>query len=198
MPSCNFFPIEAVKTNILGTENVLNAAVEAGVRSGVPVSGQSCLSVNAMGISKAMMERHLLLSPEQFSRNTLICRTRYGNVMASRGSVIPFSWSNKGGKPLAVTDPHMTRFLMSLEEAVQLVLYAFENAETGDMLFRKRQLLMLVISPELCWSCSGRQRVQVMGPDTEENERCHDKGRSCKGGGLRRFSEFLLIIGSEL
>lgn len=140
VPSCEFFPIEAVKTNILGTENVLTAAIEAGIKKVICLStDKAAYPVNAMGISKAMMEKTFVaksrtVDPEQ----TLICGTRYGNVMASRGSVIPvFIEQIKNGLPLTITDPKMTRFIMSLEEAVDLVLYAFENGNTGDILVQK-------------------------------------------------------------
>ncbi len=140
VPSCEFFPLEAVKTNILGTENVLNAAIKAGVKKVVCLStDKAAYPVNAMGISKAMMEKTFiaksrLVSPEK----TLICGTRYGNVMASRGSVIPlFVEQIKAGKPLTITDPKMTRFIMSLEDAINLVLYAFQNAANGDIMVQK-------------------------------------------------------------
>jgi UDP-glucose 4-epimerase len=140
VPSCEFFPIEAVKTNILGTDNVLTAAINAGVKKIICLStDKAAYPVNAMGISKAMMEKTFiaksrLVSPEK----TLICGTRYGNVMASRGSVIPlFIEQIKAGKPLTITDPKMTRFIMSLDEAVELVLYAFQNASNGDIMVQK-------------------------------------------------------------
>ncbi len=137
VPSCEFFPIEAVKTNVLGTENVLTAAIEAGVKSVVCLStDKAAYPINAMGTSKAMMEKVAVskartISPEK----TKICCTRYGNVMCSRGSVIPL-WIEqiKAGKPITITEPQMTRFVMSLEEAVDLVLFAFENAESGDIM----------------------------------------------------------------
>jgi UDP-N-acetylglucosamine 4,6-dehydratase len=140
VPSCEFFPLEAVKTNILGTDNVLTAAIEYGVEKVICLStDKAAYPINAMGISKAMMEKVFvakskIVSPEK----TLICGTRYGNVMASRGSVIPlFIEQIKNGQPLTVTDPHMTRFLMSLEEAVELVVFAFHNAEAGDIMVQK-------------------------------------------------------------
>lgn len=140
VPSCEFFPIEAVKTNIIGTDNVLTAAIEAGVKKVICLStDKAAYPVNAMGISKALMEKTFIAKSRTVSPNrTLICGTRYGNVMASRGSVIPlFIEQIKSGKPLTVTDPKMTRFIMSLEDAVDLVLYAFENAETGDIMVQK-------------------------------------------------------------
>lgn len=140
VPSCEFFPLEAVKTNIVGTDNVLTAAIECGVKKVICLStDKAAYPINAMGISKAMMEKVFVaksktISPEQ----TLICGTRYGNVMASRGSVIPlFIEQIKNGQPVTVTDPNMTRFLMSLEEAVELVVFAFHNAKAGDIMVQK-------------------------------------------------------------
>lgn len=140
VPSCEFFPVEAVKTNVLGTENVLTAAIEAGVKKVICLStDKSAYPVNAMGISKAMMEKVFIAKSRTVSPDkTLICGTRYGNVMCSRGSVIPlFIEQIKSGDPLTVTDPKMTRYIMSLEEAVELVLYAFEHANTGDIMIQK-------------------------------------------------------------
>lgn len=140
VPSCEFFPIEAVKTNVIGTENMLNAAIEAGVKKVICLStDKAAYPVNAMGISKALMEKTFIAKSRTVSpEHTLICGTRYGNVMASRGSVIPlFIEQIKSGKPLTVTDDSMTRFIMSLDEAVELVLYAFENAEAGDIMVQK-------------------------------------------------------------
>jgi len=140
VPSCEFFPIEAVKTNILGTDNVLTACIEAGVKKVICLStDKAAYPVNAMGTSKAMMEKVFVAKSRTISADkTLICGTRYGNVMCSRGSVIPlFIDQIRAGKELTVTDPDMTRFIMSLEEAVELVLFAFENAHTGDILVGK-------------------------------------------------------------
>lgn len=140
VPSCEFFPLEAVKTNVLGTSNVLTAAIEAGVKRVVCLStDKAAYPINAMGISKAMMEKVIVAKARTVdAKKTIICCTRYGNVMASRGSVIPlFVEQIKAGKQLTVTDPNMTRFLMSLDEAVDLVLYAFEHAEPGDLFIQK-------------------------------------------------------------
>lgn len=140
VPSCEFFPLEAVKTNVIGTDNVLTASIECGVKKVICLStDKAAYPINAMGISKAMMEkvfvaRSKTVNPEK----TLICGTRYGNVMASRGSVIPlFIDQIKSGQPLTVTDPHMTRFLMNLDEAVELVVFAFQNAKAGDIMVQK-------------------------------------------------------------
>lgn len=140
VPSCEFFPIEAVKTNIIGTDNVLSAAIEFGVKKIVVLStDKAAYPINAMGISKAMMEKVYIAKSKTVNENqTVICGTRYGNVMASRGSVIPlFVNQIKSGKPVTITNPKMTRFLMSLDEAVDLVLYAFENAKSGDIMVQK-------------------------------------------------------------
>ncbi|MFE7063738.1 polysaccharide biosynthesis protein [Sutcliffiella sp. NPDC057660] len=140
VPSCEFFPLEAVKTNIIGTDNVLTAAIEYGVKKVICLStDKAAYPINAMGISKAMMEKVFVAKSKTVDPGrTLICGTRYGNVMASRGSVIPlFIEQIKNGQPLTVTDPNMTRFLMSLEEAVELVVFAFQNAEAGDIIVQK-------------------------------------------------------------
>ncbi|MBQ7999945.1 MAG: polysaccharide biosynthesis protein [Ruminococcus sp.] len=140
VPSCEFFPIEAVKTNILGTDNVLSAAITAGVKKVICLStDKAAYPVNAMGTSKAMMEKVTVARARTVSPDkTSICCTRYGNVMCSRGSVIPLFISQiKRGLPLTLTDPQMTRFIMSLEEAVDLVLFAFENGKSGDILVQK-------------------------------------------------------------
>lgn len=138
VPSCEFFPIEAVKTNVLGTDNVLTAAIEAGVKSVICLStDKAAYPVNAMGTSKAMMEK-VIVAKSRTTTTTKICCTRYGNVMCSRGSVIPL-WIDqiRNGNPITITEPSMTRFIMSLDEAVELVLFAFEHGESGDILVQK-------------------------------------------------------------
>jgi len=140
VPSCEFFPLEAVKTNVLGTDNVLTAAIEYGVEKVICLStDKAAYPINAMGISKAMMEKVFVAKSKTVSSDkTLICGTRYGNVMASRGSVIPlFIEQIKNGQPLTVTNPNMTRFLMSLKDAVELVVFAFANAGAGDIMVQK-------------------------------------------------------------
>lgn len=140
VPSCEFFPMEAVKTNVLGTDNVLTAAIEANVKKVICLStDKAAYPINAMGTSKAMMEKVFVAKSRNIDpTQTLICGTRYGNVMASRGSVIPlFLTQLKSGLPLTVTEGKMTRFMMSLEEAVDLVLFAFNNAEQGDIMVQK-------------------------------------------------------------
>lgn len=140
VPSCEFFPLEAVKTNVLGTENVLTAAIDEGVKTVICLStDKAAYPVNAMGTSKAMMEKVIVAKSRTVSRNrTKICCTRYGNVLCSRGSVVPL-WIEqiKSGKPITITEPKMTRFIMSLDEAVELVLFAFENGVSGDILVQK-------------------------------------------------------------
>ena len=140
VPSCEFFPIEAVKTNVIGTDNVLTAAIEEGVKKVICLStDKAAYPINAMGTSKAMMEKVFVAKSRTVDpEKTLICGTRYGNVMCSRGSVIPlFIEQIKSGQALTVTEPKMTRFIMSLEEAVELVLFAFEHAENGDIMVQK-------------------------------------------------------------
>jgi len=140
VPSCDFFPVEAVKTNILGTENVLNAAITHNVRKVIVLSTDKAVyPINAMGMSKALMEKVMTAKSRTVDENKIVlCGTRYGNVIASRGSVIPlFVGQIKAGKPLTVTDPNMTRFIMSLKNAVELVLYAFENGNGGDIFVQK-------------------------------------------------------------
>lgn len=140
VPSCEFFPLEAVKTNVLGTENVVQSAIEENVKKVICLStDKAAYPINAMGISKAMMEKVFVAKSRTIDEDqTLICGTRYGNVMASRGSVIPlFIEQIKSGQPLTVTDPDMTRYLMNLEEAVELVVFAFEHAHTGDIMVQK-------------------------------------------------------------
>lgn len=140
VPSCEFFPIEAVKTNVMGTENVLTSAINHGVKSIVCLStDKAAYPVNAMGTSKAMMEKVIVAKSRTIAEDkTKICCTRYGNVMCSRGSVIPL-WIEqiKSGKPITITEPSMTRFIMSLDEAVDLVLFAFEHGNTGDIMVQK-------------------------------------------------------------
>ena len=140
VPSCEFYPLEAVRTNVLGSENVMNAAITRGVKRVVMLSTDKAVyPINAMGISKAMMEKFMVAKARmQNDGETVICATRYGNVMASRGSVIPlFVEQLKSGKPLTITDPNMTRFLMSLEDSVDLVLHAFEHGKQGDIFVQK-------------------------------------------------------------
>jgi len=140
VPSCEFFPIQAVETNILGTNNVLEAAINKGVKKVIVLStDKAAYPINAMGMSKALMEKVAVAKGRNLNKNqTIICRTRYGNVMASRGSVIPlFCEQIEQGKPLTITNPQMTRFMMTLEDAVDLVIYAFEHGKQGDLFVQK-------------------------------------------------------------
>jgi len=140
VPSCEFFPIQAVKTNVLGTDNVLEAAINHNVKKVIVLStDKAAYPINAMGMSKAMMEKVAVAKGRNLEEGkTVICRTRYGNVMASRGSVIPlFCEQIAAGKPLTITNPEMTRFMMTLEDAVDLVIYAFEHGEQGDLFVQK-------------------------------------------------------------
>jgi len=152
VPSCEFFPGEAVRTNILGTENVVNAAVDAGVKNVICLSTDKAVyPINAMGMSKALMEK-TALAKSRSARSTTICVTRYGNVMCSRGSVIPlFIKQIREGGTLTITDPNMTRFMMSLEDAVELVLYAFSNGNSGDTFIQKAPAATIALLAEtLC------------------------------------------------
>jgi UDP-glucose 4-epimerase len=166
VPSCEFFPIEAVKTNVLGTENVLTAAIEEGVKSVVCLStDKAAYPVNAMGTSKAMMEK-VIVAKSRTTKKTRICCTRYGNVMCSRGSVIPL-WIDqiKAGNPITITDGSMTRFIMSLEEAVDLVLFAFENGESGDILVQKAPACTIQTQAEAVCELFGgdKSAIKVIG-----------------------------------
>lgn len=138
VPSCEFFPIEAVKTNVLGTENVLNAAIKNKVKKVIVLStDKAAYPINAMGMTKALMEK-VAIAKGKTNVNTIICRTRYGNVMASRGSVIPlFAKQIKSNEPITITNPDMTRFMMTLDDAVDLVIYAFEHGQQGDLFVQK-------------------------------------------------------------
>ncbi len=168
VPSCEFFPIEAVKTNVLGTENVLTAAIEAGVKNVVCLStDKAAYPVNAMGTSKAMMEKVIVAKSRTVSPDkTKICCTRYGNVMCSRGSVIPL-WIDqiKVGNPITITDPTMTRFIMSLDEAVDLVLFAFEHGESGDILVQKAPACTIGTQAEAVCELFGgdKSNIKVIG-----------------------------------
>jgi len=176
VPSCEFFPLEAVKTNILGTDNVLTAAIEMKVKKVICLStDKAAYPINAMGISKAMMEKVFVaksktVNPDQ----TLICGTRYGNVMASRGSVIPlFVDQMKAGKSLTVTHPEMTRFLMNLEEAVELVIYAFKHAKAGDIFVQKSPAsTVLDLAKALLDLFNSKNEIKVIG--TRHGEKMYE------------------------
>ena len=166
VPSCEFFPIEAVKTNVLGTENILTAAIDEGVKSVVCLStDKAAYPVNAMGTSKAMMEK-VIVAKSRTTDTTKICCTRYGNVMCSRGSVIPL-WIDqiRSGNPITITDGSMTRFIMSLDEAVDLVLFAFENGEPGDILVQKAPSCTIKTQAEAVCELFGgdKNNIKVIG-----------------------------------
>ena len=166
VPSCEFFPIEAVKTNVLGTENVLQAAIDEGVETVICLStDKAAYPVNAMGTSKAMMEK-VIVAKSRTTTQTKICCTRYGNVMCSRGSVIPL-WIDqiRNGNPITLTEPTMTRFIMSLEEAVDLVLFAFEYGESGDILVQKAPACTIQTQAEaVCELFGGKKEdIKVIG-----------------------------------
>lgn len=167
VPNCEFFPLEAVKTNVLGTDNVLTAAIDSGVKKVICLStDKAAYPVNAMGASKALMEKVFIARARTVSPDrTLICGTRYGNVMCSRGSVIPlFIEQIKAGKPLTVTNPNMTRFMMSLEEAVDLVLFTFAHAQSGDIMVQKAPACTIGILAQALQELFGvKNEIQVIG-----------------------------------
>ena len=177
VPSCEFFPIQAVKTNILGTENVIDSAIEHEVKNVVILStDKAAYPINAMGISKAMMEKVAIAKGRTLGPNafTTICCTRYGNVMASRGSVIPL-WIDqiKSGKEITITDPRMTRFMMTLEDAVDLVLYAFQNGKNGDLFVQKAPAATLdILAKSLVNIYNTKTEIKVIG--TRHGEKLYE------------------------
>ena len=167
VPSCEFFPLEAVKTNVLGTDNVLTAAIDEGVKSVICLStDKAAYPVNAMGTSKAMMEKVIVAKSRTVSQDkTKICCTRYGNVLCSRGSVVPL-WIEqmKAGKAITITEPTMTRFIMSLEEAVELVLFAFQNADSGDIMVQKAPACTIgVLAQAVKELFHSKEEIKVIG-----------------------------------
>lgn len=177
VPSCEFHPMQAVHTNVLGTENVLEAAITAGVKRVVCLSTDKAVyPINAMGISKAMMEKVMVAASRNLEgTNTVICGTRYGNVMASRGSVIPlFVEQVFSGKPITITDPSMTRFMMTLADAVDLVLYAFEHGNNGDIFVQKAPAATVEVLAKAILELMNKpnHRVQVMG--TRHGEKLYE------------------------
>lgn len=177
VPSCEFFPMQAVRTNVIGTENVLDSAIENGIKNVVVLStDKAAYPINAMGISKAMMEKVAVAKARSLGNDgaTKICVTRYGNVMASRGSVIPL-WIEqiKSGNPITITDPNMTRFMMTLEEAVDLVLYAFEHGNQGDLFVQKAPAVTLnVLAESLKELYQADNEVKVIG--TRHGEKLYE------------------------
>ncbi len=176
VPSCEFFPMEAVRTNVIGTDNMLHAAIDCGVKRVVCLStDKAAYPINAMGISKAMME-HVIYANARVAAErggTVICCTRYGNVMCSRGSVIPlFIDQIKAGKPITITDPNMTRFLMNLDEAVDLVKFAFEHANPGDLFIQKADASTIGVLAQAVQKLFGETGTQIIG--TRHGEKLYE------------------------
>tara|TARA_R110002020_G_scaffold276833_2_gene492138 strand:+ start:8643 stop:9680 length:1038 start_codon:yes stop_codon:yes gene_type:complete len=177
VPSCEFHPMEAVKTNVLGTENTTEAAIQAGVKRMICLSTDKAVyPINAMGISKAMMEKVFIAKSRNVDpEKTIICGTRYGNVMASRGSVIPlFVDQILAGKPITITDPDMTRFMMTLDDAVDLVLYAFEHGNSGDIFVQKAPAATLVTLAKALFELLGRPHHPIDIIGTRHGEKAHE------------------------
>lgn len=176
VPSCEFYPLEAVKTNVIGTENVLEAAINHGVHRVVCLSTDKAVyPINAMGISKAMMEKVIVAKSRNVPEGMTICTTRYGNVMASRGSVIPlFCRQIIEGKPLTVTDPSMTRFMMTLEDAVDLVLHAFEHGSNGDIFVQKAPGATIDVLTKAIFNIMGKPGHQVNVIGTRHGEKLYE------------------------
>ena len=176
VPSCEFFPMEAVRTNIIGTDNVLTAAIKEGVKKIVCLStDKAAYPINAMGTSKAMMEKVIIAKSRNIDpAKTTICCTRYGNVMASRGSVIPlFVEQIKGGGAITITDPNMTRFLMNLDEAVDLVLFAFKNANQGDLFIQKASASTIKdLAQAIIEMFGSKSEIKIIG--TRHGEKAHE------------------------
>jgi len=175
VPSCEFYPMQAVKTNIIGTENLLNSAIAAGVKKIIALSTDKAVyPINAMGISKAMMER-VIVSKGRNVKDTMIACTRYGNVMASRGSVIPlFIDQVRNGKPITITDPNMTRFMMSLDHAVDLVLFAFDNGQSGDVFVQKAPAATIELLANTIKNVLGVPNHEVKTIGTRHGEKLYE------------------------
>lgn len=175
VPSCEFHPLEAVKTNVLGTENVLEAAINCGVKRVVCLSTDKAVyPINAMGISKAMMEK-VIVAKSRGSDSTVICTTRYGNVMASRGSVIPlFVDQIRAGSPITITDPAMTRFMMTLDDAVDLVLYAFEHGKPGEIFVQKAPAATIEVLAKALTELMGVPKHEIRIIGTRHGEKLYE------------------------
>ena len=175
VPSCEFHPLEAVKTNVLGTENLLEAAISCGVKNVVVLSTDKAVyPINAMGISKAMMEK-VAIAKARNSKNTIINVTRYGNVMCSRGSVIPlFTQQIRAGQPITITDPSMTRFMMTLDDAVELVLYAFNNGQPGEIFVQKSPAATIETLSLALTSLLGKPDHEVRVIGTRHGEKLYE------------------------
>jgi UDP-N-acetylglucosamine 4,6-dehydratase/5-epimerase len=175
VPSCEFYPMQAVKTNVIGTENVLNAAINAGVKKVIALSTDKAVyPINAMGVSKAMMEK-VIVAKGRSKTGTMIACTRYGNVMASRGSVIPlFIDQIRNGLPITITDPEMTRFMMSLDQAVDLVLFAFENGKSGDIFVQKAPASTIMILAKTIARLLGKTNYEIKLIGTRHGEKLYE------------------------
>ena len=175
VPSCEFYPMQAVKTNVIGTENLLNSAINAGVKKVIALSTDKAVyPINAMGISKAMMERVIVAKSRNIKDTTIIC-TRYGNVMASRGSVIPlFIDQVRNGKPITITDSNMTRFMMSLEQAVDLVLFAFKNGQSGDIFVQKAPAATVELLAQTVKNILGKPSHEIKTIGTRHGEKLYE------------------------
>jgi len=175
VPSCEFYPMQAVKTNVIGTENLLNSAIHANVKKVIVLSTDKAVyPINAMGISKAMMER-VAVSKGRNVKDTMIVCTRYGNVMASRGSVIPlFIEQMRNGSPITITDPNMTRFMMSLDQAVDLVLFAFENGESGDIFVQKAPAATIKLIANTIKNIFGAPEYKIKTIGTRHGEKLYE------------------------
>jgi UDP-N-acetylglucosamine 4,6-dehydratase/5-epimerase len=176
VPSCEFYPMEAVRTNVIGTENVILAAVSAGVKRVICLSTDKAVyPINAMGISKAMMEKVMVAASRNLEEETVVCGTRYGNVMASRGSVIPlFVDQITAGKPITVTDSNMTRFMMTLDDAVELVLYAFEHGNNGDIFVQKAPAATVDVLIQAILGLMNKQGHEVGVIGTRHGEKLYE------------------------
>ena len=175
VPSCEFYPMQAVKTNIIGTENVLNSAIKAGVQKVIALSTDKAVyPINAMGVSKAMMERVVVAKGRSETRTMIAC-TRYGNVMASRGSVIPlFINQIRSGNPITITDPEMTRFMMSLHQAVDLVLFAFDNGKSGDIFVQKAPAATIKMLAKSLTTVLGKPNYEIRIIGTRHGEKLYE------------------------
>ena len=175
VPSCEFYPMQAVKTNVIGTENVLSSAIKSGVKKVIALSTDKAVyPINAMGVSKAMMER-VVVAKGRSDTGTMIACTRYGNVMASRGSVIPlFIDQIRSGNPITITDPQMTRFMMSLDQAVDLVLFAFENGESGDIFVQKAPAATIQMLAEAVAKILGKPSHEIKTIGTRHGEKLYE------------------------
>jgi UDP-N-acetylglucosamine 4,6-dehydratase len=175
VPSCEFYPMQAVKTNVIGTENLLNSAINAGVKKVIVLSTDKAVyPINAMGISKALMER-VVVAKGRNERNTMIACTRYGNVIASRGSVVPlFIDQVRKDKPITITDPNMTRFMMTLDQAVELVLFAFKNGNSGDIFVQKAPAASIALLAQALKNMLGRPNHKVKVIGTRHGEKLYE------------------------